>query len=527
FGKGGPVAAKGARVYSISLEGEVVKKDFEHLNDEIDDTPFLTFNNIEVTDGVLNLDLVASRNKASISGIAIIQGGEDLDEMKPPFLENQDSDAIYLNTGSPVNVEYEGNLFLGDQNYDEYFNSPYTFTNKAGSQEPLFQTERLSALDKTSALKYSVPVENGTYIVKTYHNELWFGKSGPSAAAGRRVFDILIEGQVVKEKHDKFVASSNEQAVLTFADIVVKDGVLNLDLIAHKDRASISGIAIIPASSSPSQKVLPTAFYSAFYNIGDQVSVDYEGDTFLGEQSVGTYHNKSNTFKSLKSSSHPLFQSERNATTLKYEVPVPNGTYTVETYHSELWWGGSGPTAGSGKRVFSIALQGQIVKGNFDIFKENRNQPTKLTFENVTVEDGVLNLELMASKDRATISGLAIFGESDQSTTSGANLRTLSTAEDTLLTEETVDTGLGTEIVMYPNPASQSTRISVNHEIGLETILVHNMNGQLIQHLDPNSLKDGAGGFVISLAGIPQGVYLISLVSKTEMIKQMRLIVKP
>lgn len=525
FGKGGPVAAKNSRVFHISLEGEMVKEDFENSNNEDDN--FLVFNNIEVSDGVLNLDLVASKNKASISGIAIIQGGETPDEVKPPFLGDQDSDAIYLNTGSPVNVEYQGNLFLGDQNFVKYFNSPYTFTNRSASQEALFQTERLSALDKTSSLKYSIPVPNGTYIVKTYHNELWFGKLGPSAAAGRRVFDILIEGEVVKEKHDKFVASSNQEAVMTFTDIVVKDGILNLDLIAHKDRASISGIAIIPENSSASQKVVPTTFYSAYYNIGAPATVDYEGDTFVGEGSVDTYHNASHTQVLPRASNEPLFQSERNALALNYKVPVPNGTYTVETYHNELWWGGNGPSAASGRRVFSISLEGQVVKKDFDIFAENKNQPTKLTFESVVVEDGILNLEMMASKDRATISGLAIFGESVQTTPSGANLRTLSTAEDALLTEEAVDTGLGAEIIMYPNPASQSTKISVNHEIGLENILIHNMNGQLIQHLDPNLLKDGAGGFVISLDGIPQGIYLVSLVGRTKMIKQLRLIVKP
>ena len=45
----------------------------------------------------------------------------------------------------------------------------------------------------------------GVYTVKTYHNELWYGKKGPEEAAGQRVYDIFLEGEVVKDDFDLFV----------------------------------------------------------------------------------------------------------------------------------------------------------------------------------------------------------------------------------------------------------------------------------------------------------------------------------
>src|SRR5690606_41955458 len=72
--------------------------------------------------------------------------------------------------------------------------SSHRHSNPEASTDPLFQTER-----NAFNLSYAVPVPNGTYIVRTYHNELYFGKGGPTATAGKRVFDIRLEGR--SEEH--------------------------------------------------------------------------------------------------------------------------------------------------------------------------------------------------------------------------------------------------------------------------------------------------------------------------------------
>lgn len=80
----------------------------------------------------------------------------------------------------------------------------------------------------------------------TYYNELYFGENGRSQKAGQRVFDILMEGELVKDNLDLYLENKNKETTLTFNEIKVNDGYLNLDLKASANNALISAIAIIP-----------------------------------------------------------------------------------------------------------------------------------------------------------------------------------------------------------------------------------------------------------------------------------------
>src|SRR5690606_25143928 len=132
-----------------------------------------------------------------------------------------DFEGIYLNTGSGDTYNYNGHTFVGDKAKSSYYNSTTTFSNSSASKDQLLQTER-----NGKSLRYTIPVPNGTYTVTTYHNELYFGKSGPSAKAGRRVFDISLEGKLVKKSFDMFVENGNKTTVLVFQNVEVKDGKL-------------------------------------------------------------------------------------------------------------------------------------------------------------------------------------------------------------------------------------------------------------------------------------------------------------
>ena len=516
FGKSGPAAAAGRRVFDISLEGKTVKDNFDIFAASSNRQTVLTFENIEVRDGRLDLDLAASSNRATISGIAILGGSAPAgtDGPKEPVSPTV-SHELYLNTGSAASIRMDGKEFTGDRDFKSYYNTSHENTNTAASSEPLYQTER-----NAQTLKYSIPVPNGTYTVKTYHNELYFGKSGPAASAGRRVFNISLEGRSVKGNFDIFAENGNRPTVLTFENIEVKDGTLNLDMVASRDRATVSGIAITGGSEMP-EEILPAPNSHAVYlNAGSSDGLNVGSLLFEGDREFKSYYNTSHENTNLSASSDPLYQTERNAQTLKYSIPVPNGTYTVKTYHNELWFGKSGPSASAGRRVFNISLEGKVVKGSFDIFIENANRPTVLTFENIEVKDGTLNLDMVASKDRATVSGIAITG----SPASSANLRIQPTEKTGNQAEK--EAAAETETRLYPNPAKEAVTVSMDGDVKLNHILIHNMGGQLMHQLDPLLLRTDHGKYQIPLDGLPQGIYLVSLVGETEMVDQLRLIVR-
>ena len=82
---------------------------------------------------------------------------------------------------------------------------------------------------------------------------MYFGVFLKSWVVSRKqtsVFDILIEGQLVKDDLDFFLESGNEPFKLTFTDIEVTDGILEITLDPSANRPSISGIAIEGATSA-------------------------------------------------------------------------------------------------------------------------------------------------------------------------------------------------------------------------------------------------------------------------------------
>lgn len=538
FGKGGPSSAKGNRVFNLAIEGDLLKEGFDLFAERNNRQMVLTFRDIVVTDGTLDLEMIALKNRATISGIAIESSSaieEDLVE-QPTVPDNpglvQPDFALHLNAGSAEDIEWDGKVFLGDVNHPGYYNDATSVNvNLAASSNTLLTTERHAEF-----LEYTIPVPNGLYTVQTYHNELWFGRGGPSSSKGRRVFDISLEGELVKSKFDIFQESRNKEVVLTFEEIEVTDGVLNLEMVSTQNRATISAISIESVAStskdkknqelsSPDFKVedAPSVAYSLYWNVGSEQDVEHQGKTFKGDGAYKEYYSgQSSTNVNLKASSERLFTTERHAEKLQLIIPVPNGIYTVETYHNELWFGRH--TSGAkGKRVFDISIEDVVVKEDFDLFDHN-NQQTKLAFKNIEVVDGLLNIDLIASSNRATLSALAITSETKSS--GNENLRLMWSEQEPEPVSNLSSVSV-TETKLYPNPASRQTTLSVKGEHNLQSILIHDLKGQLVKDLDPAAVRDGNGNYVIVVDALPQGVYLVSLIGRQEVMERMRLIVKP
>jgi N-acetylneuraminic acid mutarotase len=113
------------------------------------------------------------------------------------------------------------------------------------------------------------------------------------------------------------------------------------------------------------------------------------------------------TTQSITGTSDPtLYQTERYAPTLTYNVPVPNGNYEVTLYFAEIYFNAPG------QRVFNVSIEGQIVLQNFDIWAvAGQFAAVQRTFV-VTVTGGVLNIVGTASVDNAKLSAIQILPKS-------------------------------------------------------------------------------------------------------------------
>ena len=148
---------------------------------------------------------------------------------------------------------------------------------------------------------------------------------------------------------------------------------------------------------TPSPAASPTLI-----NSGGPAYLDSTGQSWSADKNFVGGTAKSYT-QSVSGTADPkLYQSERYAPTLTYNIPVPNGNYEVTLYFSEMYWNAAG------KRVFNVSIEGQTVLQNFDIWAvAGQFAAVQRTFI-TTVSDGVLNIVGTASVDNAKLSAVEV-----------------------------------------------------------------------------------------------------------------------
>ncbi|WP_437738829.1 malectin domain-containing carbohydrate-binding protein [Sorangium sp. So ce1335] len=110
-----------------------------------------------------------------------------------------------------------------------------------------------------------------------------------------------------------------------------------------------------------------------------------------------------------------LYQTERYGS-FSYEIPVTaSGNYTVQLHFAEI------AHNSAGSRSFSVAVEGNTVISNLDIYAEvGHDVGHTETFADIAVNDGSVTIELIEGVENPTIAGFAIYsndGELDTTTT--------------------------------------------------------------------------------------------------------------
>ncbi|WP_340539519.1 putative Ig domain-containing protein [Nocardioides sp. GXZ039] len=106
-----------------------------------------------------------------------------------------------------------------------------------------------------------------------------------------------------------------------------------------------------------------------------------------------------------------LYQTEYSTSTgaESFDIPVPNGAYTVRLHFAEIYFGApGGGTGGVGKRVFDVSLEGTLRLNDYDIFAEVGAATATVKSYPVTVTDGKVDLDLTSVVDQAKISAIEV-----------------------------------------------------------------------------------------------------------------------
>ena len=154
--------------------------------------------------------------------------------------------AIRINAGGPQTT-LAGNTFVADQ----YFLDGSGYTNASNSLPTIYQSERTAG--SPYVLRYEVPLEDGEYTVNLHFAEIYWGAIG-AGGAGRRIFDVVLEGNRVLDNYDISAELGTLTAVVKTYTVTMTDGRLNLRLdagagVGGVNQPKLSALEIIPRNS--------------------------------------------------------------------------------------------------------------------------------------------------------------------------------------------------------------------------------------------------------------------------------------
>ncbi|MBZ8181001.1 malectin domain-containing carbohydrate-binding protein [Oscillatoria salina] len=185
----------------------------------------------------------ADNNYGSLSPISIDVSVSDNDtDIEPP-----NPSVIRINAGGSEYTDPLGNVWEADQHFiggGTYSTTDDIVHPDGIEDDPIYQTERFG-----TNFSYAIPVDNGAYQVKLHFAEIYWEDFN------QRVFDVSAEGILEIDDLDIYSVTDNAffeghdtEYTSSIPQVVVQDGVLNLNFVASKDNAKISAIELIPIS---------------------------------------------------------------------------------------------------------------------------------------------------------------------------------------------------------------------------------------------------------------------------------------
>ena len=205
----------------------------------------------------------APRVQAPIRDTQVITlSARDVPPATPPLVANDDPTPVSgraewrINVGGPALTDAAGRRWLADAGSPSggyTRGASRTWSGARGSVArrdvsadvpiALFATERYGH-DRKRGLSWEFPVTPGRHEVRLHFAENWSGAFAPR----RRVFDVLIEGELVADDVDVF-AAVGARAALTRSFVVSSDARLSLGLRHVVQNPALKGIEIVRLGS--------------------------------------------------------------------------------------------------------------------------------------------------------------------------------------------------------------------------------------------------------------------------------------
>jgi len=378
------------RLQNVSIEDELVLERFECLRGQ---AQVETFEDIEVTDGELNIDLEIHPD--SVDPYAKLNGLEirKVEEISVPY---------GLDAGGTMS---DGDIVIDDLKFDDspddnqYVSTRGSPTASApdnpdeyeweGTDNDLLYATELNG----EQFGFDIGIANGVYDVTLHFSDWPYFELGEND----RLQNVYIEDELVLEE---FLCQPGVAQPKTFR-VEVTDGELNIDLEVHPDsidpRAKINGIEINEADAEVETVSVPHGVDAGGSESSSTVEIDGVEFVGMGESDLESvqYAEEWNPADQggvagpvdteIENTDHDLlYQTEAWGPGLGYSVLIENGAYDVTLHFAEI--AGMGP----GGRVFDVSVQDEEVLTELDISdKVGQNTAYTATIEGVEIMNGV------------------------------------------------------------------------------------------------------------------------------------------
>jgi hypothetical protein len=139
------------------------------------------------------------------------------------------------NAGGSQYTASDGTLYQADTRFTGGTTSTTTVAIAGTQDDRLYQSERAGSAD----FSYNIPVAAGNYVVI-----LKFAETDWSQA-GRRIFDVYMEGTQVITNLDIFARVGRNKAYDVTVPVRITDGVLNIRFHPDTHKAKVNAIKIM------------------------------------------------------------------------------------------------------------------------------------------------------------------------------------------------------------------------------------------------------------------------------------------
>jgi beta-glucanase (GH16 family) len=236
----------------------------------------------------------------------------------------------------------------------------------------VYQTEHWGASD------WAIPNLNPTanYILRLHFVENTF------TSAGKRLFNVLVNGEQVLTNFDIYATASAMSKAVVENFIVTPDenGVVSLQFVqGDADQPTVSGIELLPADPDDEDDIAASgtvvtgssggATTNIAINAGDSAVGSFLADTDFAGGRVGSVSKLVDTSGVTNPAPQQVYLTQRvgqstGPGSFGYFIPnlIPGATYNVRLHFAEGFF------TKAGSRLFNVAIDGQTVLSNFDIW---------------------------------------------------------------------------------------------------------------------------------------------------------------